>query len=59
MKVTEDEVESPSVFAFEKRLDKFWRNQEVKFNYEAALSLVPRTSQQTQQWIQDLGRYLS
>ncbi len=49
-------VESPSVFAFERRLDKYWKNQEVKFKYEAVLSLAPHTNQQVQQLIQDLDK---
>ncbi len=34
-------VEAPSISTFERRLDKYWEHQEVRFNYEAALSLLP------------------
>ena len=27
-------VEAPSITTFEKRLDKYWEHQEVRFNYE-------------------------
>ncbi len=47
-------VEAPSVLAFERRLDNYWKHQEVKFNYEAALSLVPHATQQAHQQKQDL-----
>ncbi len=47
-------VEASSVLTFEKRLDNYWKYQEVKFNYEAALSLAPHTTQQLHQQNQDL-----
>jgi len=30
-------VQAPSVKAFERRLDKLWKNQDLVYNYEAAL----------------------
>ncbi len=47
-------VEAPSVLAFERRLDNYWKHQEVKFNYEAVLSLAPHANQQAHQQKQDL-----
>ncbi len=47
-------VEAPSILTFEKRLDNYWKHQEVKFNYEAVLSLAPHTTQQVCQQNQDL-----
>ena len=34
-------VNQTSVAAFEKQLDKFWRNQEQKYNYRAHISTAP------------------
>ena len=36
-------VGAPSVSAFKNRLDKFWENQEIKFNYKAPLSTGRKT----------------
>jgi len=33
----DDVVNAPSVNAFKSRLDKFWLNQEVRFNYKSQL----------------------
>ena len=30
-------VEAPSVKAFERRLDKYWKDQDVLYNFESAL----------------------
>lgn len=37
-------VEAPSTFSFERRLDRYWEDQEVKLNYTAALSRPPHAS---------------
>lgn len=37
-------VEAPSIYTFEKRLDRHWQHQEVFFNYEAKLSVSPQMS---------------
>ena len=31
-------ITAPSVFAFENRLDKYWRNQDLVYNHEATLA---------------------
>ncbi len=36
-----DVIEATSVAAFERQLDKFWSNQEVKFNFEEKLVITP------------------
>ena len=33
-------IEAPSINAFKNRLDKYWSNQELLFNYKADLSLT-------------------
>ena len=38
-------VEAPSTKSFERRLDKYWEDQEVKYNYEAALSFSGQNTQ--------------
>ena len=33
-------VSAPSIYAFENRLDRLWSNQDIKYNFEAALNKV-------------------
>ena len=35
-------VEAPSIMTFERRLDRLWRDQDILYNYEAALSFLSR-----------------
>ena len=36
-----DVIEAPSTATFERRLDKFWSNQEVKYDFEEDLVIAP------------------
>ena len=36
----ENVISAPSVNAFENRLDKIWNNQDIKYNYKAALEIT-------------------
>ena len=40
--LTPNIVEAPNIKLFEKRLDKFWKFQDIKFNFEAQLQIDPR-----------------
>ncbi len=42
------DVDAPTIQAFKWRLDKHWANQEIKYNYEANLDLLVRTSRNLQ-----------
>ena len=49
----------PSLFSFENRLDKFWRRQSLKFDFEASMKLLhpsEATCEADIELDQDLGR---
>ena len=37
-------VSAPSINSFERRLDKFWKNQDLKFDYKKALQIYHKNN---------------
>ncbi len=57
-KLPERVVSAPSLFSFENRLNKHWRNMNIMFDFEASLELINTTAHkddQDEQDDQDLG----
>ena len=54
-RMSEDVVVAPSVHAFESRLDKAWKDQPTKLNYneELCLQLYDLDIEETSSWVQN------
>ena len=52
-----DVVNAPSVNAFKNRIDRFWNNQDVVYDYKAKLQYISRPSENNVQEVySDLAR---